>query len=108
MKKQIYIRADGDSQIGLGHLVRCMALAQMLTSDFEICFVSKQIPQSLINELNQFGFSLLIIINEDEFFRRLEGKEIVILDHYELDSIYQKTIKNFGSKLICIDDLHNK
>jgi spore coat polysaccharide biosynthesis predicted glycosyltransferase SpsG len=33
---------------------------------------------------------------------------IVVLDHYGLDTQYQKTIKEKGCKLVCIDDLHDK
>jgi len=36
MLHKIYIRADGGKEIGLGHLVRCFALALMLKDDFEI------------------------------------------------------------------------
>ena len=108
MKNKIYIRADGSSEIGLGHIIRCLALAKMLKDDFSIHFVSKAIPDHLKNVLINNGFSLISISSEDEFLTQLSGEEIVVLDHYELDSDYQQRIKKIGSKLVCIDDLHNK
>ncbi len=108
MRLKVYIRADGNSQIGLGHLVRCLALGHMLKDDFEIYFVCKEIPKSLEFELRQSGFSLVKIHTEGHFFALLNKHDIVILDHYGLDGNYQKQIKEIGCKLVCIDDLYDK
>lgn len=104
MKYKIYIRTDGNSQIGLGHVVRCMALGQMLKAEFSIHFISKEIPKSIEYEMEQSGFSFTLIDSEDDFLNLLSGNEIVILDNYYFDSNYQKMIKAKGNKLICIDD----
>ena len=47
MKPKVYIRADGSHDIGLGHLIRCIALAHMLKNDFDITFVCKEIPEKI-------------------------------------------------------------
>jgi UDP-2,4-diacetamido-2,4,6-trideoxy-beta-L-altropyranose hydrolase len=107
-KVQVFFRVDGDSQIGLGHLVRCIALAQMLKDEFKITFVCKTIPETIVNEIKQLGFNLSIIKSEGEFISSLLPATIVVIDHYSLDSDYQKNIKNVGCKLVCIDDLHDK
>lgn len=108
MKPEIFIRADGSPKIGLGHLVRCLALAQMLENDFEISFVCKEIPETMYSELNEKGFGLTKIQGEKDFFNLLNANSIVILDGYHFDTNYQKQIKLAGSVLICIDDLHVK
>lgn len=108
MKDKVYIRADGGPEIGLGHLVRCMALAQMLKSEFSIHFFTKEIPPNLSNDIISQGFLLNRISSENDFFSFLTGKEIVVLDHYDFSVNYQKQIKSKGSKLVCIDDLHDK
>ncbi|MDT0677456.1 UDP-2,4-diacetamido-2,4,6-trideoxy-beta-L-altropyranose hydrolase [Autumnicola musiva] len=107
-ESKIYIRVDGGPEIGLGHLVRCMALAHMLKDDFEINFVSKEIPDNISEDILNQGFLVKRIDSEQDIFSYLSGKEIVVVDHYGLDSAYQENIKRRGSKLICIDDLHNK
>lgn len=108
MKSEVYIRVDGSHDIGLGHLVRCIALAHMLKNDFKIVFVSKEIPISLIREITDCNFLFFKINEENSFFDLLFEGAFVILDHYKLDSLYQKKIISKGCKLICIDDLADK
>ena len=108
MKNKVFIRADGNAEIGLGHLIRCKALAHMLEEEFSISFYLKKIPSSLLSEITTAGFEVNKIETEETFFQVLTGNEIVVLDHYELiHSDYQKRIKKTGCKLVCIDDLHN-
>ncbi|MES2140613.1 MAG: UDP-2,4-diacetamido-2,4,6-trideoxy-beta-L-altropyranose hydrolase [Bacteroidota bacterium] len=108
MEPKVYIRTDGGPEIGLGHLVRCMSLAQMLAKEFEINFVCKKIPEYTVSEIKKLGFFVTIIEEEGDFLTQLKSDSIVVLDHYGLDSDYQKTIKDKGCKLVCIDDLHDK
>lgn len=108
MKCKIYFRTDGNSEIGLGHLVRCISLSFMLNDSFEIHFFSLKIPSLLQDQIRSEGWSCSIINNEFEFFSKLMGNEIVILDGYHFDSFYQKQIKEKGCKLVCIDDFHNQ
>lgn len=108
IKPYIYIRADGSTQIGLGHIVRCSALAYMLKEDFEISFFCKEIPTSMQTELLENGFLVANIIDEEYFIEQLSNKAIVVLDGYGFDTDYQKKIKAKGCKLVCIDDMHDK
>lgn len=108
MPNRIVIRVDGDNSIGLGHLTRCMALACMLRKDFDLFFISKVIPEQINNEIINLGFKIKIIVEEIQFFEFLNSKDIIVLDHYGLDTAYQRTIKELGCKLVCIDDLHEQ
>jgi UDP-2,4-diacetamido-2,4,6-trideoxy-beta-L-altropyranose hydrolase len=109
MLNKVLIRVDGSAQIGLGHVVRCSALAQMLKDEFQIHFISKEIPESIIGDIISKGFEFTKIETEKTFFKLLTGKEIVVLDNYFFDTAYQKRIKKIlGCKLVCIDDLHDK
>lgn len=105
MKKNLKIRADGNTEIGLGHLVRCIALAEMLQEFFDITFFSKTFPEGILETIRSKGFSYTKLEVEDEFISFLSGEEIVVLDHYELGSEYQRKVKESGCKLVCIDDL---
>lgn len=105
---QIYFRTDGSTQTGLGHLVRCIALAQMLKKMFQIVFVCEKIPEKIVGEVNKNGFVLKRIQNESEFFNILKPEDIVVLDGYHFDTAYQKKINSLKCKLVCIDDLHDK
>lgn len=108
MKSAVYIRVDGSSSIGLGHLVRCIALAQMLDDTFDISFFCKQLPEDIARDIRELNFNLFVIQEEAEFLRAVNSFCIVVLDHYDLDSNYQKIIKAHGAKLVCIDDLNDK
>lgn len=104
----IYIRVDGNSQIGLGHLIRCFALAQMLQSDFSITFVCRCIPDKIKKDLEEARFQLLEIENEAVFLSLPTKNDIVVLDGYHFDLAYQESIKNTAATLVCIDDLFDK
>ena len=109
MRKRVIFRADGNSQIGLGHIVRCCALAEMLKGDFEIVFVTVS-PSESVKQLVEGVSNRIIKLTEKDgsvFFESIEKTDIVILDGYTFDSEYQKKIKDEGCKLICIDDLHS-
>ena len=105
----IFIRADGSREIGLGHLVRSLSLAHMLKDDFNIRFISKEIPESIRSEISNSGFQSEIIESEALFFEdKIHKDAVVVLDGYHFDEAYQNQIKNAGCKLVCIDDVFDR
>lgn len=108
MKPDIFIRTDASPDIGLGHLVRCSALAHMLKKEFEITFFCKSIPVSIEKEFRDNGFNIVHIFLEDDFYNAIKPGGIIVLDGYNFSTDYQKMIKRKGAKLVCIDDLHDK
>src|SRR3546814_9248056 len=102
--RKIFSRADGSAEIGLGHLVRDLALAQMLELEFDCIFFCKEIPEELKHQIQKNGFEVSIINSEDEFIRGLTNDLIVVLDHYNLDTDFQKRVKDHGCLLVCIDE----
>ena len=111
MKRKVLFRADASSEIGYGHFIRTLALADMLKEDFDCTFYT-QTPSTYQEEEAKQVCSIDPLPNDDtkfgSFLERLEGDEIVVLDNYFYTPEYQKTIKAKGCKLVCIDDLHNK
>lgn len=108
MRNKVYIRVDGSAEIGLGHLVRCMALSQMLKEEFELHFICREAPESMLKEISESGIPFSIIDKEESFLAMLTGREIVVLDNYFFETSYQRQIKETGCQLVCIDDLHDK
>jgi len=106
-EKQIYFRVDGNHKIGLGHIVRTFALAQILKEHYSIQFYCKEIPDKLENEIIEKGFSVLKICNEEQFFSQIRTNQIAVIDGYEFDTDYMKLLKSKGVKLVVIDDLCN-
>lgn len=108
MKSDLFIRADGSTEMGLGHLVRCASLSSYVNDQFNITFVCKRIPPDVEIELNQEGFSVIKIDHEKDYLDLLKPSSIAVLDGYSFDTSYHRQIKNHASKLVCIDDLHNQ
>lgn len=108
IKKRLLIRADGSTEIGHGHIVRCMSLAYMLKNDFNIVFVFQEIPPSIFEEILDVGFQTKKISNEKEFLLSIRQKDFVVLDGYTFNSEYQLNVKQRAFKLIVIDDLYDK
>jgi len=101
----IKFRVDGSPEIGLGHLVRSKALADILKDEFSAEFYCRLIPQSVLDEFEHSGLSVFAIQNEIEFLHSLNASDVAVIDGYGFDSDYQKEIKKTGAKLVCIDDL---
>ncbi|WP_276496162.1 UDP-2,4-diacetamido-2,4,6-trideoxy-beta-L-altropyranose hydrolase [Pontibacter litorisediminis] len=113
-KSRIVFRADGNSRIGLGHVVRSLALAQMLKEEFRCVFAVQQPEESLLGQLQHVCEEVIVLeaqeINEQEATylcgQVLRPSDVVVLDGYRFDTAYQQVIKHHGCALVCIDDIH--
>ena len=107
---KLYFRANANSQIGLGHLIRCISLIQIVQKYFDCTLIvnfdvpKKSLPNDIeyifINKTNQ----------EDEINvlkTYLDIKSILVLDGYNFAKNYQSKIKCFVKKIIVIDDFKN-
>lgn len=105
--KKVVFRADGNRSIGLGHIYRLLALAEVC-SDLEILFVLKE--SSSVNVIPK-QYEVICIPNNTEsepywFQENLAATEhLIVLDGYQFTSAYQKQLKGFGYGLVYIDDL---
>ena len=63
----IAFRTDASLQIGAGHVMRCLTLADALRSDGAQCyFICRAPPGNLIEEIRQRGFSVSVLPNATE------------------------------------------
>ena len=130
----IIFRVDSSLKIGLGHLMRCLTLAQALKENgSEVKFICRKHEGSLIEKVRSSGF----IAYELEAFKetqvdtklahsnwlgvtqqkdaddcieilKLEKVDWLIVDHYALDELWQKRLKPYYEKLMVIDDLADR
>src|SRR5690242_18864490 len=113
-KTKIVFRADGNSQIGLGHVVRSLALAEMLHEAFDCVFAiqapSPDLQQQIMAVCAEIIMLPVCTKQESNFINELDnhltGNEIVVLDGYVFETAYQKYIKSKGCTLACIDDIY--
>ena len=110
MQKEILFRADGNSEIGLGHLYRLFSLIEMLKEHFKFTFLSSE--TSTINIIpNSYQLKIIptqITIKEEPDWISKEfdkNNTLLIADGYQFDSSYQRKIKEKGFIFVYIDDL---
>jgi UDP-2,4-diacetamido-2,4,6-trideoxy-beta-L-altropyranose hydrolase len=108
---KVIFRADGNSTTGLGHIMRSVALMQMLESDFKCEFWTRNPDYLAISDFAETP--VVRSLDKDVDYQQeaellaglISSNEIIILDGYQFDTNYQKKIKKSGAKLLCIDDI---
>lgn len=103
----ILIRADSSSQIGLGHIMRDLVLAQQYPND-TITFACQNLAGNIMDKI---PYSLHILNSNDpeELIDVIHALkiEMVIFDHYGIDANYEKYIKEqTGVRILCLDDTY--
>ncbi len=107
-KTTIYFRADASQAIGLGHVIRSLALASYLVEEFQCVFVIKKPSSTIINIIESFKLNIVKIDNEPDFIKIINNKDIVVLDGYDFNLSYQIRVKKSCFKLVCIDDIADR
>jgi UDP-2,4-diacetamido-2,4,6-trideoxy-beta-L-altropyranose hydrolase len=111
---QVVFRVDASTQIGTGHVMRCLALAQAWqdTQGQPIFIMANPIP-ALEERLKSEGMKVVHLAAEPgsladaqetaALAHQFEANWVVV-DGYQFGSEYQQTIKNSGLNLLFIDD----
>ena len=108
-KTKLYLRADGNSNIGLGHLMRCKALADILRDNFECIFIVNN-PDNAISQMVEICYSLISIsfnnLKEELLYLQkiLCKKDILVADGYQFDHFYQTKVRSMVNKFVMVDD----
>ena len=116
MKPKIIFRVDGNSEIGFGHIIRCTAIANILRNDFSCTFLIQNVSEYLINEIGGVGAHYIVIPQTQNYLteariiseKYIKKEDIVVIDGYQFELEYQKTIKDSGCKIVYIDDFSDK
>ncbi len=107
-RPRVLFRADGNSQIGLGHVMRCLALAEMLTDAFDCRFALIE-PESTVKALiQQAGVDVIRLLpseTESTFLAHIEPSDLIVLDGYQFDQDFQNACRERCQTLVYIDDL---
>lgn len=111
-----YIRADGNSDIGLGHLIRCISLASELKNYSEIVFLCGDGASAEV--ASDYGFKVKILgstpFSEQEayFVRKIidsspDNTNLLLIDSYLLSDKYIDSLQECA-KIAVIDDMFNQ
>lgn len=112
---ELIIRADASPQMGAGHVMRCLALAQawLESGHGAVTFLMAISPLALEARLQKEGIRvahLSVVSGSQEdgeqtaaWAQRTQASWVVV-DGYQFDADYQRAIKAAGLKLLFIDD----
>jgi UDP-2,4-diacetamido-2,4,6-trideoxy-beta-L-altropyranose hydrolase len=130
----VVFRTDASEQIGAGHFMRCMSLAEELQKfGGKILFVSYQLPQhmrdmlrnknmgfvqlksnhptNLTNELTHshwLDLSQTEDADQTKKILRNQKWDLIVVDHYALDFRWETSLRSSVSKIIVIDDIADR
>jgi len=115
--KQLILRVDAGTQIGTGHLMRCLALTQAWNdAGGQVIFITACQVDGLLQRLRDEEFDIKLLSSTypdtaDWNFTRdiLAGHPDtwVVLDGYHFDGVYQRRVREAGHRLLVIDDMNH-
>jgi UDP-2,4-diacetamido-2,4,6-trideoxy-beta-L-altropyranose hydrolase len=116
----LIIRADATSESGTGHVMRCLALAQVWQAEGgQVVFISHCESEALRQRIRAEGIDLISLAkaHPDPFdwnltrgildnlkTRGTKSHAWLVVDGYHFDAGYQKGVKGAGNKLLWFDD----
>ncbi len=120
----ITIRADADTKIGTGHVMRCIAIAQAWQDQGgEVTFISNCASEAIRERIIQEGFQFIEVKTPHpqpddlsitlEYLKRPSPFTLhlsppwLVLDGYHFTPEYQKAIRDAGYRLLVIDDINH-
>ena len=131
---KVAFRTDASNQIGTGHFMRCLTLAEELKKQgADIRFISRDLPAHLSDMLNTKSIEL-IPLSEDDLTATIDelahaswlginqahdakatvdalfGQvfDWIVVDHYALDIRWESIVRQHVKKIMVIDDLADR
>lgn len=116
---RVSIRADTSETAGIGHLTRCLALADTIHSyGGEVSFVLRQIAPALHGRLSEQRHDVRLLnlpqcsTYDDDAQASAAAidsdTDWLIVDHYGLDHQWEGVLRTRGVRLLAIDDLADR
>ena len=122
--KKVFFRCDSSFDIGSGHVIRCLTLANFLKKKgFSTTFLSRKVEGNLFKVILNNDHKLVALSNNKSKsnFSKNDALEVIkkvknlnltdgwmVVDHYLLNKDWEKKISSYFSKLFIIDDLYDR
>lgn len=110
--QSLVFRTDVSPNIGMGHLMRCLALGRAWkdsNKDVDVVFIAYCKSYKILEKINKEGFRIYTLQQLSDIETTIailerENPDWVVLDGYHFNHKYQGLIKEAGYKLLVIDD----
>jgi len=137
-EKKIIIRTDSSTEIGSGHVMRCLTLAEILKeNNAQVVFLCREYFNDFTGYIERKGFSVIKLtsisrwpegpggivfpinwqnydwewdakISQNILSRDFKGFDWLIVDHYGLDWRWETAMRSYVNNIMVIDDLANR
>lgn len=116
---RVVFRADASIQLGSGHVMRCLALADsLIRAGASVEFICRRAPGDLVDHISQQrGIEVHeathsnVLTDADTSTQALlrgEKPDWLVVDHYELAASWQQQVRPYVGKIMAIDDLASR
>ncbi len=103
-QRTVIFRLEASLQIGTGHAMRCLVLAEKLQElGWKCYFATSATSIDLIKKLQNFP-----ILDPQKFWNTPTYCDLLVVDNYDLDENYENHFRKFAAKILVIDDLANR
>jgi len=114
---KVAIRADASVDLGIGHVMRCITLADVLCArGADVLFLSRDLPGHALIEARGHALQILprsaswnMEIDAAACLEALPGRvDWLIVDHYGLARDWERAMRARADRLLVIDDLADR
>lgn len=114
---KVLFRADASSAIGIGHVARCLTLAEVLAAQgAQVSFACRELPGHQMARIAEAGYAVFALDPElpDEVAVLAAGLpaqalfDWLIVDHYQLGADWEGAVRKWARRIMVIDDLGDR
>jgi len=103
MSLSAVFRADAGPEIGIGHVMRCLALAETLRARGLACaLATAEAGLAAVPPARLAGIAILPAA------AKRPGTDLLVVDHYGLGTAYERDAHAWARSVLAIDDLANR
>lgn len=130
----IVIRVDSSGQIGSGHLMRCLTLAERMKKKYgaNVHFICRDLPGNIAwlveeqgdslhmlplvaVEKNLTGYASWLTVKQErdaeetiDTIKQFGKADLLVVDSYAIDSVWESMLRPYADEIFVIDDLANR